>query len=79
MYGGCYFFDRTLEFADAVVDKMNDAQLWQGCYFFYGNNRANSIYSGKVMSTKSEVRWRFFSIVMLIVLAALIYVLVKFN
>ncbi|CAI0808803.1 Uncharacterised protein [Serratia fonticola] len=31
------------------------------------------------MSTKSEVRWRFFSIVMLIVLAALIYVLVKFN
>lgn len=31
------------------------------------------------MSTKSEVRWRFFSIVMLIVLAVLIYVLVKFN
>ncbi|QIP89920.1 hypothetical protein HAP32_00437 [Serratia fonticola] len=31
------------------------------------------------MSTKSEVRWRFFSIVMLIVLAVLTYVLVKFN
>lgn len=47
--------------------------------FFLGNNRANSIYSGKVMSTKSEVRWRFFSIVMLIVLAVLTYVLVKLN
>ncbi|CAI0711799.1 Uncharacterised protein [Serratia fonticola] len=31
------------------------------------------------MSTKSEVRWRFFSIVMLIVLAVLTYVLVKLN
>ncbi len=31
------------------------------------------------MSTKSEVRWRFFSIVMLIVLAVLTYVLVKLD
>ncbi|CAI2033817.1 Uncharacterised protein [Serratia fonticola] len=31
------------------------------------------------MSTKSEVRWRFFSIVMLIVLAVLTYALVKLN
>lgn len=31
------------------------------------------------MSSKSEVRWRFFSIVMLIVLAMLMCVLVKYN
>ncbi|MGF6191170.1 hypothetical protein ABIE12_002512 [Serratia sp. 509] len=31
------------------------------------------------MSTKSEVRWRFFSIIMLIVLAVLTYVSVKLN
>ncbi|TQI81068.1 hypothetical protein FHU10_4030 [Serratia fonticola] len=31
------------------------------------------------MSSKSEVRWRFFSIVMLIVLAMLMFVLVKYN
>ncbi len=31
------------------------------------------------MSTKSEVRWRFFSIVMLVVLAVLTYVLVKLS
>lgn len=31
------------------------------------------------MSTKSEVRWRFFSIVMLVVLVVLTYVLVKFS
>jgi hypothetical protein len=31
------------------------------------------------MSTKSEVRWRFFSIVMLILLAVLTYVLVKID
>ncbi|MCL1028240.1 hypothetical protein [Serratia silvae] len=38
-----------------------------------------SIYSGKIMSTKSEVRWRFFSSVMLIVLAVLTYVLVTLS
>lgn len=31
------------------------------------------------MSTKSEARWRFFSIAMLVVLAVLIYVLVKLD
>lgn len=31
------------------------------------------------MSTKSEVRWRFFSIVMLVVLAVLTYVLVNLS
>lgn len=31
------------------------------------------------MSTKSEARWRFFSIIMLVVLAVLTYVLVKLS
>ena len=48
-------------------------------FFTDGNNSYNSIYSGTMMSTKSEVRWRFFSIIMLIVLAVLTYVLVKLS